>query len=82
MLIANKMTSTREIVPRKERVLLPREIEGMISAGQVIVIIDNKVLRLDSWVPYHPGGLKPVQHMIGKDATDEFTMLAEIILSH
>ncbi|KAL2844450.1 fatty acid desaturase [Aspergillus pseudodeflectus] len=68
------MTSIREIVPRKERVLLPREIEGMISAGQVIVIIDNKVLRLDSWVPYHPGGLKPVQHMIGKDATDEFTI--------
>ncbi|PWY64252.1 fatty acid/sphingolipid desaturase [Aspergillus heteromorphus CBS 117.55] len=58
-------------VSPKDRVLSPRHIEGLIAAGQSIVIIDRRVLRIDAFIPYHPGGHKPIQHLIGKDASDE-----------
>ncbi|KAL4759117.1 fatty acid desaturase [Aspergillus foveolatus] len=51
------------------------QIESLIADGQSIIIIDQKVLRLDAWLPYHPGGYKPIQHFIGKDATDEFRVM-------
>lgn len=50
-----------------------REIEALIAAGRSIVIVDNKVLKVDAWMPYHPGGEKAMQHMVGRDATDEVT---------
>ncbi|OBA24314.1 fatty acid/sphingolipid desaturase [Metschnikowia bicuspidata var. bicuspidata NRRL YB-4993] len=48
-----------------------RQIEGLISEGKVIVIYENSVLNLTSWLKYHPGGDKAVYHMVGRDATDE-----------
>ena len=56
---------------RKSRVYTRREIEGLIAAGRSIVIVDQKVLKVDVWLPYHPGGDKAIRHMIGRDATDE-----------
>ena len=56
---------------RKSRVLDRREIEGLIAEGRQIVIVDQKVLKVDAWLPYHPGGDKAIQHMVGRDATDE-----------
>jgi delta8-fatty-acid desaturase len=58
---------------RKARVFSRREIEGLIGNGRSIVIVDNKVLKVDAWIPYHPGGDKAIQHMVGRDATDEVT---------
>lgn len=58
----------------KDGILSPRQIEALIAEGQSIIIVDQKVLRVDAWVPYHPGGLKTIQHVVGKDATDEFTV--------
>ncbi|PKY03451.1 fatty acid desaturase [Aspergillus campestris IBT 28561] len=46
----------------------------MIFNGQSIIIVDQKVLRLDAWIPYHPGGHKTIEHMVGKDATDEISV--------
>lgn len=43
----------------------------MISENKLIIIVDNKVLRLDDWVKFHPGGDMAIKHMVGKDATDE-----------
>lgn len=43
----------------------------MIADGKAIVILDDMVLRLDSWLHLHPGGERAILHMIGKDATDE-----------
>ncbi|KAL5120911.1 hypothetical protein ACEQ8H_001099 [Pleosporales sp. CAS-2024a] len=60
-------------LPRKERVYGRHEIEALIAAGRSIVIVDNKVLQVDAWTPYHPGGDKVIQHMVGRDATDEVT---------
>lgn len=56
---------------RKTRVLSRREIEGLIAEGRQIVIVDKKVLKVDAWLPYHPGGDKSIRHMVGRDATDE-----------
>lgn len=48
-----------------------RQVEGMIAEGKVVVIVDDMVLRLDSWLHLHPGGERAILHMVGKDATDE-----------
>jgi len=56
---------------QKNRILSRRQIESLIAAGHSIVIVDDKVLKVDSWLPFHPGGDKAIQHMVGRDATDE-----------
>lgn len=66
---------------RKARIFTRREIEGQISNGKAIVIVDNKVLNVGAWMPYHPGGDKAMRHMIGRDATDEVTRYAVATLS-
>jgi delta8-fatty-acid desaturase len=58
---------------RKVRVYSRGEVEALIASGRSIVIVDNKVLKVDAWLPYHPGGDKAIQHMVGRDATDEVT---------
>lgn len=55
----------------RDNVLSRAEIEGMIAEDKLIIIVDNKVLRLDAWVKFHPGGDTAIKHMVGKDATDE-----------
>lgn len=55
----------------KENVLSKREIEGLIAEGESIIVLDGKVLKLDCWMKFHPGGSLAIKHMIGKDATDE-----------
>ena len=56
---------------RKDTILSRREIEGLIADGQHIVILDGKVLKVDAWMRFHPGGDKAIKHMVGRDATDE-----------
>jgi len=58
---------------RKMRLLSRKEIEAQIANGRSIVIVDGKVLKVDAWMPYHPGGDKAMRHMVGRDATDEVT---------
>lgn len=58
-------------VARKERVLSRSDIEARIAAGEVIVIYHGRALKLNSWLPRHPGGDKAVLHKVGKDASDE-----------
>ena len=57
---------------QKDVILTRRQIEGMIADGRTIIIVHGKVLKLDAWLGYHPGGDKPIMHMVGRDATDEF----------
>ncbi|KFY66373.1 hypothetical protein V496_02097 [Pseudogymnoascus sp. VKM F-4515 (FW-2607)] len=33
------------------------------------------VLKLDTWLKYHPGGQKTIKHLVGKDATDEINVM-------
>ncbi|KAK3643882.1 hypothetical protein LTR56_009977 [Elasticomyces elasticus] len=56
---------------RKDQVLSRSEISDLIAAGRKIVIVDDAVLKVDAWLPYHPGGDKAILHMVGRDATNE-----------
>jgi len=44
---------------------------SLIAKGQLIVISEQRVLRLDGWAAKHPGGRLPILHMVGKDASDQ-----------
>jgi delta8-fatty-acid desaturase len=56
---------------RSEALLSRRQIEGLIAEGRSIIIFNQKVLKVDPWMKYHPGGDKAISHMVGRDATDE-----------
>lgn len=63
------------------RVLDRAQIKALIAQGQLIVISDNLVLRLDQWIDRHPGGRLPILHMVGKDATDQILVLSSLLLT-
>jgi delta8-fatty-acid desaturase len=58
---------------RTRQLLSRREIEGLIAEGAHLFIIDQQVIKADPWIAYHPGGEKSIEHMVGRDATDEVT---------
>lgn len=68
-------TSAMETTSRRDTNLTRRQVEGMIADGKTIIIVDGKVLRVDAWLKYHPGGDKAIMHMVGRDATDEVNAL-------
>ncbi|KAM4057990.1 fatty acid desaturase domain-containing protein [Hirsutella rhossiliensis] len=51
------------------------EVEALIADGRKIVIYQDHALKVDPWLPYHPGGDKAVLHMVGRDATAEIEAL-------
>lgn len=67
------MPANRDPSPksRKETLYSRRQIEGLIADGQKIIILDEKVIKVDAWIDYHPGGDKTILHMVGRDATNE-----------
>ncbi|KAK4991451.1 hypothetical protein LTR66_001787 [Elasticomyces elasticus] len=56
-------------------VLSRRDVEALISNGRKVFILDDRVIKADAWLQYHPGGDKAILHMVGRDATDEVTAL-------
>lgn len=65
-------------IARKHKILLRCEIEGLIAEGRTILIVDGKVLKVDAWLRYHPGGHKAIMHMVGRDATHEVNAWVEL----
>lgn len=63
---------------RVEAILSRRQVEIMIADGKAIIIVDGYVLRVDSWLKYHPGGDKAIMHMVGRDATDEINAYVKV----
>lgn len=60
------------MAPSSRDTILPRrKIEALIAQGRKIVIVEDDVLKVDAWLPYHPGGDKAILHMVGRDATNE-----------
>jgi delta8-fatty-acid desaturase len=47
------------------------DIEALIAQGRHIFLLDGYVIRADPWLKHHPGGPKAIEHMVGRDATDE-----------
>ncbi|KAE8356579.1 fatty acid/sphingolipid desaturase [Aspergillus coremiiformis] len=70
-----RKTATPISGTRKDTILSRRWIEGQIAEGKHMIIFDNRVLKVDAWIKFHPGGDKSIQHMVGKDATDEINAL-------
>ncbi|KAJ5572908.1 hypothetical protein N7450_009892 [Penicillium hetheringtonii] len=60
---------------RKDTVLSRRYIEGLIADGKHVIIYEGRVLKVDAFIKFHPGGEKPIKHMVGRDATDEINAL-------
>lgn len=54
-----------------KKALTSQGIEARIAQGHTIVIYEGYALQLDGWLSKHPGGKLPIQHMVGRDATDE-----------
>lgn len=77
MALTSRFTAPKS---RKETILTRRQIEGLIADGRSIVIIENKVLKTDAWLKYHPGGDKAIMHMVGRDATDEVNACVRLSL--
>lgn len=65
------MDKTASRPSRKDNVLSRRYIEGQIAEGKHVVIFEGRVLKVDAYMKFHPGGEKPMKHMVGRDATDE-----------
>ncbi|CAG9941142.1 unnamed protein product [Clonostachys rosea f. rosea IK726] len=61
--------------PRTFPLMSRDDIEAMIADGKKLMVVNQEVLRVDAWIPYHPGGDKAILHMVGRDATDEVTVL-------
>nr|POE51141.1 delta 8-(e)-sphingolipid desaturase [Quercus suber] len=55
----------------RDAILSRNEIEALIAKGHKIVIVKGNVLKVDAWLPFHPGGSKAILHMVGRDATNE-----------
>lgn len=64
-------TTKRPAPARQYPVMTTSEVEQLIADGRTIIILDQHVLKVDAWMKYHPGGDKAIQHMVGRDATDE-----------
>ena len=68
-----KPVNRTKSIDRKDTILSRRQIEGLIADGRSIIIVDGRVLKIDAWRKFHPGGEKVIMHMVGRDATDEVT---------
>ncbi|KKK18324.1 fatty acid desaturase [Aspergillus rambellii] len=69
------MAVTAASSARRDTILSRRYIEGQIAEGKHLIIFEDRVLKVDSWIPFHPAGDKPIKHMVGRDATDEINAL-------
>jgi delta8-fatty-acid desaturase len=56
------------------KTLSPRQVEALIAEGQIIVVYNGYVLKLNAWLNKHPGGRLAILHMVGRDATDEINV--------
>ena len=72
------MSFPKSTMDRRSTSLSRRQVEGLIADGCTIVIVDGKVLKVDAWLKYHPGGDKAIMHMVGRDATDEVNALVSL----
>lgn len=59
---------------RELSVMTRNEIEALIAEGRKIIIYEGQVLKVDFWMKHHPGGDLAIQHMVGRDGTDEMTV--------
>ncbi|RBR17631.1 uncharacterized protein FIESC28_06455 [Fusarium coffeatum] len=74
--IVTGLPATASNAPERTPKLMNRDdVEALIAEGRHITIFHNQVIKMDAWMPYHPGGDKAMLHLVGKDASDEIDAL-------
>lgn len=58
----------------RDQPLTTKDVETLLFKGKQIVVMDGNVLQLDAWLDDHPGGRLVIQHMVGRDASNEINM--------
>lgn len=64
---------------KRDETVTAAAVDQLIADGHIIVIFEDCVLKLDSWLQKHPGGRLAILHMVGKDATDEIKAYVVIL---
>ncbi|KAM0348318.1 hypothetical protein ACHAPU_004286 [Fusarium lateritium] len=62
---------TGNATERTPKLMTRDEVEALIAEDKHITVYHNQVIKMDAWMPYHPGGDKAMLHLVGKDASDE-----------
>ncbi|KAK4187364.1 fatty acid desaturase-domain-containing protein [Podospora australis] len=55
----------------RDDIVTAEAVDSLIADGHTIVIYEDYVLKLDAWLPKHPGGQLAIMHMVGRDGSDE-----------
>ncbi|GBC04765.1 hypothetical protein RclHR1_05860003 [Rhizophagus clarus] len=63
-----------ETITPQRNYINQEDFERRVQNGQILIIYNNKVYKLNKWIKYHPGGELAIRHMVGKDATDEINV--------
>lgn len=58
----------------RDQILTTLDVERLLFQGHKIVIKDGLVLQLDNLIKNHPGGSRAVEHMVGRDASNEINV--------
>ncbi|ORX90622.1 hypothetical protein K493DRAFT_317847, partial [Basidiobolus meristosporus CBS 931.73] len=46
------------------------EVRSRVKNGEILIVCDQRIYKLNKWIKHHPGGELAVRHMLGRDATD------------
>ena len=53
-------------------IMSQKEFEKRCNSGEQLVILDDYVLKVDSFMNYHPGGKFSIQQNVGRDVSKFF----------
>lgn len=67
--------NNRAIEPTLYKYITQKDLSERVKQGEVLIIFNEKVYKVDRWIKSHPGGELAIRHVIGKDATDEITSM-------
>jgi delta8-fatty-acid desaturase len=67
--------NNRVIEPTLYKYITRKDLNDRVKQGEVLIIYNDKVYKVDRWIKSHPGGELAIKHVIGKDATDEINSM-------
>ncbi|KAG0032131.1 hypothetical protein BGZ81_011620 [Podila clonocystis] len=59
----------------KRNIINKSQLDARCKAGEILIVVNHKVYKLDKWIKHHPGGQLAIRHCIGRDCTDEVKAL-------
>jgi len=69
----DELIFSRRKEKRGKPVMTMDEVKRQVDEqGRVLVVIEGRVLNVEKWAKFHPGGVSPLFHGAGKDMTDQF----------